>query len=108
MLDTAVQITFRGVEHSDPLEETIRERVAWLEQFHPHIQRCHVLIEIPHRHHGEARHFHTTIELTVPGSAALVVSREPSLHDAFDAMRRQLQDAARQGRGDVKLHTARG
>lgn len=104
MSNTSIQITFRGVDHSDALEETIRERAAWLEQFHPDIQRCRVLIEVPHRHHGEARHFHTTIEITVPGSPALVVSQDPSLHRAFDAMRRQLQDVAREERGDVKTH----
>jgi ribosome-associated translation inhibitor RaiA len=104
MADTSLQIAFRGVDHSDALEQAIRKRVAWLEQFHPQIQRCRVLIEIPHRHHGDVRHFHTTVEVTVPGAPTLVVNQDPSLHQAFDTMRRQLQDAARETRGDMKMH----
>ena len=128
-----VEITFRGLGHSDALEGAIRERVAWLEQFYADIVGCRVLVEIPHRHRHSGRHFHVRIELPVPGGGPLVVSHEPSLHgrskntertshhkeseiesvhryarvaihDAFDVARRLLQDFARKQRGDVKTH----
>lgn len=127
------QITFRGLAHSDALEADIRERVASLEQFYAGIVRCRVLVEVPHRHRHDGRHFHVRIEATVPGEAAIVVSHEPSLHGpmkdieeaahrketeiesvhryarvavhrAFDAARRRLQDFAREQRGAVKIH----
>jgi hypothetical protein len=125
------QITFRGLSHSDALEADVRERVAWLEQFYAGIVRCRVLVELPHRHHQDGRHFHIRVELTVPGGAPIVVSHEPSLHgrlkdveetahhkgmeienvhryaavavrEAFDAARRRLEDFAREQRGAVK------
>ena len=111
------QISFRGLAHSDALEADIRDRVAWLEQFHAGIAGCRVLVELPHRHRRNGRHFHVRIEVTVPRSAPIIVNHEPSLHgplkdvegavhQAFDVARRQLQDAAREQRGSVKLHEA--
>jgi len=127
------QVTFRGLDHSDALEAEIQERAAWLEQFYAGIVRCRVLVEVPHRHRHDGRHFHVRIELTVPGGEPIVVSHEPSLHgplkdieeaaarkqaevepvrryahvavrEAFDLARRQLQDFAREHRGAVKVH----
>lgn len=125
------QITFRGLAHSDALEEDIRKRVTWLEHFYSDIVGCRVLIEVPHRHRHDGRHFHVRIEVTVPGGAPIVVSHEPSLHgplkdieeaehrketevesvhryarvavyQAFDVARRLVQDFAREQRGAVK------
>jgi cold shock CspA family protein len=127
------QITFRGFLHSEAIETDVRERVAWLEQFYAGIVRCRVLVELPHRHRQDGRHFHVRIELTVPGGPAIVISHEPSLHgrlkdveeaahhketeiesvhryaavavrEAFDAARRRLEDFAREQRGAVKSH----
>jgi ribosome-associated translation inhibitor RaiA len=75
-----IQVTFRGLAHDDALEGEIHERVAWLEQFYAGIVRCRVLVEVPHRHRHDGRHFHVRIEVTVPGGAPIVVSHEPSLH----------------------------
>jgi cold shock CspA family protein len=127
------QVTFRGLAPSDALESDVRERVAWLEQFYAGIVRCRVLVEIPHRHRRDGRHFHVRIEITVPGSEPIIISHEPSLHgrlkdvhenadrkkteiesvhryarvairETFDAARRRLEDFAREQRGAVKTH----
>ena len=127
------QISFQGLAHSDEIGADITDRVAWLEQFHDGIVGCRVLVELPHRHRRNGRHFHVRIEVTVPRSAPIVVSHEPSthrpvkdaeeaahrketeveaqnryarvaVHQAFDAARRQLQDLAREQRGSVKAH----
>ena len=127
------QITFRNLAHSDEIESDVRERMRELEQFYAGIVRCRVLIEVPHRHRRDGRHFHVRIEITVPGTAPIVVSHEPSpharlkdveedaphkeseidsvrryagvaVHEAFTAARRQLEDFAREQRGAVKTH----
>ena len=131
------QVTFRGLDRSEAVEAEIRERVAWLEQFYSGIVRCRVLVEKPHRHRHDGRHFHVRIELTVPGGEPIVVSHEPSLHgrlkdtegeahrkeseiesvhryvrvairEAFDVARRRLEDFAREQRGTVKVHEVPG
>jgi hypothetical protein len=127
------QVTFRGIPHSRELEAAVLDRVSWLEQFYAGIVSCRVLIDAPDRHRRDGRHFHVTIELTVPHGEPIVISHAPSLHawlkdagaqahlkqsetdsvhryrhaavhDAFDLARRRLQDFARRQRGAVKRH----
>jgi cold shock CspA family protein len=129
----APQVTFRGLSHSAGLESEILGRVSWLEKFYEGIVSCRVLVEVPHRHRRDGRHFHITIELTVPSGEAIVIRHEPSLHgslkdagaaehlkrsetdsvhrhervavhEAFDVARRRLQDFARRQRKAVKSH----
>jgi cold shock CspA family protein len=130
-----IQVTFRGMRHSDSLETSVRDRVAWLEQYYPDVVRCRVTIARPHKHRHDGRHYHVRIELTVPGGSPIVVNHEPTLHgalkddeqpahhkqaeaqgahrdaavaihDAFDAARRRLEDFAREQRGSIKAHDA--
>jgi hypothetical protein len=132
-----IQITFRGMRAHAALEDEIRERASWLEQFYGGIVRCRVLVELPHRHRHDGRQFHVRIETTVAGGRPIVVSNEPTLHgrlkdvendvhhkddevgavhryarvaihDAFDAARRRLEDFAREQRGAVKVHASAG
>ncbi|MCK5616255.1 HPF/RaiA family ribosome-associated protein [Candidatus Pacearchaeota archaeon] len=111
-----LQITFRHMEHSDAVEAKIRERVEELEQFYDQIMHCRVVVEEDHKHHHQGNLFSVHIDLTVPGKE-LVVSRGPdgnhahedmyvALRDAFDAMRRQLENFARVQRRKVKSHEA--
>ena len=109
-----VQISFRGVAHSDAVEASIRELAGRLEQFCDRITSCRVIVETPHAHHHKGNLYHVRIDLTVPG-AEMVVGRDPAAHhahedifvairDAFDAARRQLEDYVRRARGDIKSH----
>lgn len=104
-----LQITIRDMERSDALDTVLREHAAKLEQFHPRITRCRVTVEQLRRHHQQGHHFAVKIELRIPGRE-IVASRDHdedvyiALRDAFDSARRQLEEAAREQRGDVKLH----
>jgi ribosome-associated translation inhibitor RaiA/cold shock CspA family protein len=113
-MQVPTQITFRDVAHSEQIEEQVREHAAKLEEFYERITSCHVVIEKPHRHHGQGNLFHVRIHVAVPGRE-LVVDREPAedharedvlvtIRDAFKAMRRQLEDYVRKLRGDTKTH----
>jgi ribosome-associated translation inhibitor RaiA len=110
MTSIQTQITFRGFDHSDALEDAINERLAWLAQFHPRLGRARVLVTLPHRHHRGGKRFQVRIEMKVPGTPPLVVRAATSLdahvavHEAFDVARRRLEDLAREQRGDVKSH----
>ncbi len=41
-----VQVTFRGLDHSEALEADVRERVAWLEQFYPSLMSCRAPLKV--------------------------------------------------------------
>ncbi len=95
------QITFRGIEHSDALESIVQQKVDKLRALYEKIDRIAVLIEEPHRHHNQGRHFHVLVTIHVPGDE-LVVSRDTpkgenedpffAVTHAFDLTRRQLQE----------------
>lgn len=124
-----LQVTFRNMNHSSEVEESIRAEALKLETFYNRIMGCRVAIEMPHRHHKKGKPLHVRIDLNLPGKE-IVVKREPVvirrsprseyapakrtqhadllqvIHDAFKAAGRRVQDFARQRRGDVKKHRA--
>ncbi|GMU59672.1 MAG: hypothetical protein AMXMBFR34_14350 [Myxococcaceae bacterium] len=121
-MQVPIDIRFRHVPASDALKATIEERVAALERFSDRITSCHVTVDHVggqketrgRSHHRQGSHYRVSIRVTVPG-AELFVGRDPEAHanfedawaavnEAFDAMRRQLQDVERTVRQDVKAH----
>ena len=113
-MQVPLQMTFRHMESSPAVEARIKEHVARLERFHHRITGCHVVIEGPPAHRHKGAPFDVRIDLTVPGREITVRSERAeheahmdlyvSLRDAFDSMRRRLQDEVREARGDVKHH----
>jgi ribosomal subunit interface protein len=104
-----IQITFHNVSRSDALEAHIRQKAEKLEEFHSRIISCRVTVEELGKHHHQGRQFRVRIDLRVPGKE-IVANRDHSedvyiaLRDAFDAVKRQLEEVAREMRGDVKAH----
>jgi ribosome-associated translation inhibitor RaiA len=93
---------------SPAVEDAVRERVMRLEHFHDRITRCHVTVDVPHRHHTKGRLFAVRIDITTP-ERQIAVTRGPSvdhthedlnvvLRDAFNAATRQLEDDVRRRR----------
>lgn len=108
-MQTALQITVRDFEHSDALDTRIREKAKKLEEFFNQITSCRVVVEMPHKHHHQGKHFNVRIDIGVPGKE-IVVNHDHdedvyvALRDAFDAAERQLKDHAHKIRGEVKTH----
>lgn len=111
-----LQIVFRNLDPSDAIEAKVRERAELLERYADDVMSCRVVIEASHKHRHKGHLYHVRIDLKVPG-AEIVASREPELdhahedvyvaiRDAFDALRRRLEDYERRRRGDVKRHEA--
>lgn len=109
-----IQITFRNLKRSEAIEAKIRERAEKLDQYYDRIMSCRVAVEALHKHHHRGNHYHVRIDLTVPGGE-LVANREPDEHhayadvyvairDAFDAIRRQLDEYGRRQSRQVKAH----
>ncbi len=111
-----LQIVFRNMEPSAAIEAAVRERADKLDLFYEHIMSCRVVIELHHRHHHQGNIYHVRVDVKVP-EAEIVASREPAEHhahedvyvairDAFNAVRRRLEDYIRRRRGEVKEHEA--
>lgn len=105
----AAQVSFHGLEPSAALEEAIHRKLQHLERFSDDIVSCRVAVDLLQKHQHQGRPFGVCINLTIPGHELVVsgVQHEDvyvALRDAFDDMKRQLEDAVRQRRGDKKHH----
>ena len=105
-----LQITVRNLAHSAAFDALIRERAERLQQFHPHIMSCRVVVELAGRHQHKGKQFIVRIDLKVPGGEIAVDHQHDedwrvAVRDAFDAARRKLEDQLREQRGDVKAHS---
>jgi ribosomal subunit interface protein len=105
----SLQITFRGMEPSEAVEDAARKKAEHLDQFAGDIMACRVVVELAQKHQHQGRPYAVRIDLTLPGHE-LVIDRVQdedvyvALRDAFDAMKRKLEDVVRQRRGDEKQH----
>ncbi len=109
-----LQITFKDMKNSDAIEARVIEKAQKLEQLSKEIISCSVVIEAPNKRHQHGNLFNINIEITLPGTK-IVASKHSDQHhahedvyvairDAFDAVRRQLQDFILKQRGEVKAH----
>jgi len=109
-----LQIVFHNVEKSEAIEARIREKAEKLERFVPEIMRCRVTVDAPHKHSHKGVQYSTRIDVTVPGGELVAThhtGKNPahqdvyvSIRDAFDDIRRQLEDHVRKQRHKVKTH----
>jgi len=108
----APQVTFRDMPPSEAVEAEIRRRVEKLEEFFDRIMSCRVTVETPGGHKRQGKLFAVHIDLKVPGGEIASSRRHEhediyvAIRDAFDAVRRRLEDHARKRRGDTKQHEA--
>ncbi|MGE5327395.1 MAG: HPF/RaiA family ribosome-associated protein [Deltaproteobacteria bacterium] len=104
-----LKITARDFALSDAFDAEIREKAAALDTYFNRITGCDVTVEAPVDHHRKGGPFDVRIRLTVPGKE-LVANHQSeeglaaAIREAFDAIRRQLEDYVREHRGDVKAH----
>lgn len=97
MATVPLQIKFRHMRRMASVEREIAARVADLAALHGRIIGCHVSVEVPHHHKSTGNSLEVRISLALPGE--LVVTRKASsasqpavaVHQAFDALKRQLQ-----------------
>ncbi len=109
-----VQVTFRHMDKSEALEAEIVRKAMELDKVHDRVTSCRVVVECQHNHKRHGNIFHIGVDLRVPGKE-LVVSRDSkkgaahedayvAVRDAFDNIRRQLEEFARRQRGEEKFH----
>lgn len=113
-MEIPLQVTFRNMERAPQLEKEVRQKVNKLDEFFDRIVGCHVVVDLPHRHDEKGNIYKVNIHITVPRKELVVSHGDGSNHahedvhiairDAFDHARRQLEDYAREIRGDIKPH----
>ena len=97
-----VNITYRGLEKTEQIDDLVSDYAARLEKFCDHINRCDVAIEQPNHAHQKGNPFRVRIDLTVAPRHELVAEETQNdngahqplskvIHDAFKTMERQLR-----------------
>lgn len=89
------------------MDARILELAAKLDEFHPKITSCHVVVDELDRHKNKGNLFDVRIDLHVPGRELVATHQQDedayvAITNAFDVMFRQLEDLARSQRGEVK------
>ncbi|HEY5649575.1 MAG TPA: HPF/RaiA family ribosome-associated protein [Nitrospiria bacterium] len=108
-MNVPVQITVRNMPASKAVEDNIHERFERLEALCSRATSCRVTIESPPRHSHKGGRFSIRIDLKLPKREVVVkkVSNPDifvAIRDAFNALRRQLEDFRRKQRGEIKTH----
>lgn len=106
-----VQITVREMAHSEALDARIHVKAAKLAEFHPNITSCRVTVEEAGKHQRQGRQFAVNLDVRVPGKEFVVSKSHEgdvyvALRDAFEAMRRQIDEFMRAKHNFVKTHAA--
>jgi hypothetical protein len=112
-METPLRVTFQGGEKSDALDAFIREHVESLERLYGRMTACHVIVQVPDRHHRTNNLYRVNIHMVLPGNIIIDVDQSPeaddrfaipqfAVNDAFRRAKRLLTDRAKKQRGEVK------
>lgn len=114
-MQVPLEISYRGVEKTDALDDLIRTKADKLNQFCDYIVSCRIAIEQPQKHQQTGNPYRVRIDMRVPPGKELVVTRDSTggdmhvgvdtvIRDAFDAAYRQLTKLTAIQDGEVKAH----
>ena len=115
-MQVPLQIAFRHMKPSPALEMRIRQRARELGEFFDGITACHVSVECRHPHDRQDKLFEIEIGLLVPEHEIVVGRRDGHSHahenadvavcNAFDALRRRLEDQVRRTKAQMQTSIA--
>ncbi len=114
-MQTPAQIEFEGLEASPELQASIDQHLAELEQRFGRATAGRVIVRGPGERHRTGGQYQVSIRLALPDGREVNIGRTPpederyadltfAVDNAFKRARRQLQDQAKQIRGEVKHH----
>ncbi|HKH81250.1 MAG TPA: HPF/RaiA family ribosome-associated protein [Methylovirgula sp.] len=114
-MQVPLEIAFQNSEPSESIKAEIEREARGLEKFSSRITSCHVAVIAPNTRHRQGGLFKIDIRIAMPEHKDIIVNRTHddvkkheyvtvAIKDAFAAAQRQIEDAVREMRGDVKAH----
>jgi cold shock CspA family protein/ribosome-associated translation inhibitor RaiA len=115
-MQVPLEIAFRNCEPSPNIKAEIEREAKRLEKFYDRITSCHVTVIGPTDHHRHGVPYKIDIRIAMPDHKDIIVNKthddakeheyaSVAIKDAFAAAQRQIEDAVREMRGEVKPHT---
>ena len=116
-MQTPVEIAYRHCEPSEEIRAEIAAQMERLERFSPRITSCRVVVNGPQTRHEQGDLFNIQLRVSMPEHKDVVVDQRQgdagerthalvAIREAFAAAARQIEDVARDMRGQVKTHVA--
>jgi cold shock CspA family protein len=115
VMQTPVEIAFRHYQPSDEARTEIAAQTQRLDKFSSNITSCRVVVSGPEGRRRNGGLFQVELRIAMPGRKDVIVDRRHgnsaehehvlvAIRQAFDAAKRQIEDAERAMRGEVKVH----
>lgn len=99
-----VNVAFQGIEPSEALRADIERQAGKLGRFAEQLQACDAVVGLDGGRHRQGNQFHVRLTASLPGGSETAErSHEDAhvaAHQAFAALRRQVEDFVRIRRGD--------
>ncbi|MDG2176299.1 MAG: HPF/RaiA family ribosome-associated protein [Gammaproteobacteria bacterium] len=99
---TDTQVLFRGVDHSQAVEEAVQKRAEKLERYSDQILSLRVTVESPHNNHHKGKVYRVGVEAFIPNHDIVVNHDQHDKHahediyvairDTFDAVERRIKE----------------
>jgi cold shock CspA family protein/ribosome-associated translation inhibitor RaiA len=116
-MQVPLEITFQNSEPSEEIRAEVEKQARRLEKFHDRITSCNVAVIAPQTRHRTGDLYKIDIRIAMPEHKDVIVTKTHgdvpehehvavAIKDAFAAAQRQIEDAAREMRGQVKPHEA--
>ena len=114
-MQTPVEIAFRHYEPSDEVRAEVAAQARRLEKFSPRITSCRVVVTGPNGRRRTGDLFQVELRIAMPSHKDIIVDRQHgdapehehalvAIRKFFDVAKRQIEDAERDLRGEVKAH----
>lgn len=109
------ELTFHNYQPSAEVTSEVARQLERLQKFSGRITSCRVAIHGPQTRHRHGEVFKVNLRIAMPQHEDIVVTRSHddlpenahplvAVRNAFAAAQRQIEDAAREMRGQVKVH----
>ena len=88
-----LEISFRDIEHSDAIEQNIRDKTAKLTSTFDDITGIRAVVAMPHNHSNKGKLAHVSLEIGLPGeTVAITHDKQVTVEEAeiFRAMSESL------------------
>lgn len=96
------QVVFRGIDHSQAVEEAVQKRAEKLQRYSDQILSLRVTVESPHNNHHKGKVYHVGVEAFIPNHDIVVNHDQHDKHshediyvairDTFNAVERQIKE----------------
>ena len=114
-MQTPIEIAFQHCEPNAEIRAEVVRQAQRLERFSDCITSCHVVVVAPSLRRRTGALYRVDVRVALPAGKEVVVDRphgekrehehvEVAIRDAFEAAARQVEDAMRNLRGQVKSH----